>query len=158
LGTKKPKQRPRPNALASTRDTIALTLQRADEHYTSGDLHTAERLYRQVLEREPTHDKATFLLGMVEYQRNGHPAARELFERALALNAAAPLYWLFLGRTLQAQQQHAAALVHFKRARQLGPRCPSNSWASSSSHAVSWIKPPFTSHTPHSSIRNWPHR
>jgi len=121
VGAKKPKQRPRPKTPASTRDSVALTLQRADDHYTSGDLHTAERLYRQVLEREPTHDKATFLLGMVEYQRNGHPAARELFERALALNAAAPLYWLFLGRTLQAQQQHAAALVHFKRARQLDP-------------------------------------
>jgi protein O-GlcNAc transferase len=107
--------------MASTRDTLVQTLQRAERHHNAGDLHTAEQLYRQILEREPAHDKATFLLGMIEYQRHAHTSARELFERALGLNAKAPLYWLYLGRTLQALAQNAAALVHFKHARQLDP-------------------------------------
>lgn len=120
MGAKKVKQGRRPHA-AIARETVASTLQRADRHHTAGDLHTAEQLYREVLDREPAHHKARFLLGMIEYQRNAHPAARELFESALASNATVPVYWLFLGHTLQALEQHAAALVHFKRARQLDP-------------------------------------
>jgi predicted O-linked N-acetylglucosamine transferase (SPINDLY family) len=120
LGAKKRKQG-QPRAAVTARDGTASTLQRADQCYTTGDLPTAARLYRDVLEREPSNHKAVFMLGMIEHQRNAHAAARELFERAVALNATAPYSWHYLGRTLQALGDHAAALVHFKRARQLDP-------------------------------------
>jgi predicted O-linked N-acetylglucosamine transferase (SPINDLY family) len=123
LGAKKRRQgQPRAAvATARARDGAASTLQRADQCYTTGDLPTAARLYRDVLEREPSNHKAVFMLGMIEHQRSAHTAARELFERAIALNGTAPYAWHYLGRTLQAIGDNAAALVHFKRARELDP-------------------------------------
>jgi protein O-GlcNAc transferase len=120
LAAKKRKQG-QPNAAATAREGAASALQRADQCYTTGDLPTAARLYREVLVREPANHKAVFMLGMIEHQRHAHAAARELFERAIALNGTAPYYWHYLGRTLQALGENAAALVYFKRARQLDP-------------------------------------
>lgn len=108
--------------MASAREPALPTLQSAYAHYTAGDLRTAERMYRELLEREPTNDAATFLLGMIEHQRGAHAAARALFERALALNDKTALYWLYAGHALKALEQHAAALVHFKRAREFDPQ------------------------------------
>lgn len=125
MGAKKRKHaRSRRNAeavAASAADPLP-TLQDAYARDTAGDREAAERMYRRILEREPANDTAMFLLGIVELERNAHAAARELFERALALNGKLALYWLYLGRALHALDQHAAALIHFKRAREFDPK------------------------------------
>lgn len=88
---------------------------RALSQHRAGDLAGAERLYRDVLESAPGHDRALFLLSAFELERGAPEAAVELLERALALTPGNVAYLANLGeayRRARRFEQAAFVLEH----------------------------------------------
>jgi protein O-GlcNAc transferase len=89
--------------------------------HREGKLQDAERVYRQVLDREPGHAETWQLLGMLNHAA-GHPAAAVAsIERALAIDPHNPAFHHNLGFVYQASGQHALAVNHFRRAIEISP-------------------------------------
>jgi tetratricopeptide (TPR) repeat protein len=106
--------------LSPIRKTMAL----AAEHHRAGDFAAAERLYRQVLKREPDHVDALRLLGMIAFAAGRHEDAETLLRRAVA---AAPDFvgaLVDLARILQERNQLPEAIDFFARAAELSPANP----------------------------------
>ncbi|MBM3486565.1 MAG: tetratricopeptide repeat protein [Alphaproteobacteria bacterium] len=109
--------RPRPTAPA-----LARLLEEAVAHHRRGRIGEAERLYRRVLDADPSQPDALHLLGVVA-QQAGRPAdAESLIGRAIAIDARVPLYHNNLGVALRTQGRHAEAIAHYRRAVALDPR------------------------------------
>ncbi len=68
--------------------TISETLSLAVKHHQSGDLDTAERLYRDILAHDSRQPDAWHLLGLVYYTRGQYAEAIDHIERAIALDGA----------------------------------------------------------------------
>jgi predicted O-linked N-acetylglucosamine transferase (SPINDLY family) len=109
-----------PNPLASAAPLDALMAQ-AQALQQAGRLGEAERLYREVLRRQPRHADALHYLGLVAYQA-GHPqAAADLIAQALAVAPGDAGAHANLGLVLQALQRFDDALASLERALALRP-------------------------------------
>ena len=71
------------------RSTIEL-LELGLEHQHQGRWDEAERIYREVLERQPDQPDALHLLGVLKAQTGQPSLAAALIARAIAQNPAAP--------------------------------------------------------------------
>lgn len=100
---------------------VALSLQSALQSHQSGDLKTAEGLYRQILSQHPDHGDALHLLGLLAHQAGNNEAAAELIGRALTLNPKFAEAHNSLGAALQAQGQLDEALACYQRAAKIKP-------------------------------------
>jgi predicted O-linked N-acetylglucosamine transferase (SPINDLY family) len=100
---------------------VPLVLERAGRLHNAGDLDGAASLYREVLRVQPGQHAASFLLGLIAYQRSLYHEARALLERAVAAASGVARYRLFLGLTLRALELDRAALAELQRARELDP-------------------------------------
>src|SRR5688572_25807869 len=69
---------------------IAALFARAVRHHQAGELRDAERLYRDILARDPDHIKSLNFLGLVAHQHGRNDAALELLGKALALDERVP--------------------------------------------------------------------
>src|SRR5580658_10397479 len=69
------------------------TLQLAVQHHQAGRLAEADRLYRQVLAREPANTDAWHLLGMIALQVGQVDAALELYRKAIALSPETAVFY-----------------------------------------------------------------
>jgi protein O-GlcNAc transferase len=81
--------------------TIQQALELALQHHQSGRLHEAERIYRQILAREPNHADALHFLGVIAHQMGQYQQAVELIGRAIVLNPSEAIYYNNLGLVLQ---------------------------------------------------------
>jgi len=97
-------------------------LARAGQLHNAGQLDAAASIYRELLTLQPRHDRALFLLGLVEHQRGDQAAAGALFERLLGFAPEVPEYHLWFARVLHAGGLGDAALVEARRCRQLAPQ------------------------------------
>jgi predicted TPR repeat methyltransferase len=97
----------------------------ARQHYATGQLEAAERLFHQVLALYPDHAQSLCSLGVIAHSRTDLPAARALFERALAIKPDLAEAHNSLGIVLLAeaqaevplaQAQAEAAVGHFQQA------------------------------------------
>jgi predicted O-linked N-acetylglucosamine transferase (SPINDLY family) len=87
----------------------------------AGRLGEAERLYREVLRRQPRHADALHFLGLVAYQA-GHPqAGADLIAQAVAVAPGDADALANLGLALQALGRHEDALASLDRALALRP-------------------------------------
>ena len=68
-------------------------LETAITAHRSGDLETAERLYRAILAVSPDHSDANHNLGVLLVTTKGPEFALPLFRTAIALNESVPQYW-----------------------------------------------------------------
>lgn len=75
-------------------------LQQALAQHQAGRLREAERLYRQIIEREPLHAEAWRLLGVVALQSGQLDAAAASCRHSLELDDQQPLAWSNLGQAL----------------------------------------------------------
>lgn len=92
------KQKPAQTGPSPSPDRASATLlDQALAHHRAGRLAEAERLYRQILTREPRHGDALHLLGMLAGQAGRHGAAAELIRQAIDVNGRQPYYHLHLG-------------------------------------------------------------
>ena len=81
--------------------TVPESLQIAIEHHNAGNLAEAERIYREILALDPGHADALHLLGVIAFHAGRPEAARDLIQRAIALNPSAPEYHSNLGNVLK---------------------------------------------------------
>jgi protein O-GlcNAc transferase len=65
--------------------TVAQAVQMGMAHQQAGRLDDAERIYRQVLSREPNHAKVVRLMGILEHQRGRLDSAVEMLRKAIEI-------------------------------------------------------------------------
>ncbi len=96
-------------------------LARGLQHHRTGELSEAERLYREVLSREPDHPQAVFLLGVLAVQCGRIDDAVTMLERATALAPGNAACHANLGEALRRRGDSAAAIDALLRAIAIDP-------------------------------------
>lgn len=100
------------------------TLVQALRSHQEGDLATAERLYRQVLQTQPHDDNALHLLGMLFHQRGESLQGLEFVRQAAALCPGEVLYHSNLAVVYLALGRQEEAVACCRRALQMQPGSP----------------------------------
>ena len=101
--------------------SVAMLMLAGRTHFATGDRKEAERLFRNVLERDPAYFEAYVALGQLYVVERKLDAALSEFE-ALATRDPRPVAPLtFAGVILQAQGKSADARDRFERALQVDP-------------------------------------
>jgi protein O-GlcNAc transferase len=99
---------------------IAEQLRTALQHYQAGERSRAERLYREILGRDPSCADALHYLGEVCLQSGRLDEAIACFQRALARRDSAPSHY-HLGLALAARQEFKPAIFQLRQAIALQP-------------------------------------
>ena len=89
--------------------------------HLEGHLEEADRLYQQVLEKEPKNADAWHLTGALAHSRGDLDGSRRKLEHALKLEKNFPEALNTLGNILKDQKEFAAALKVYSRALEIGP-------------------------------------
>ena len=89
--------------------------------HQGGKLADAAVLYRRILQANPRHFEAPYLLGHVHSQTGEHAEAVRLIGAALEINSRSPDGWYNHGCSLMALGRNAEALSSFERALELNP-------------------------------------
>ena len=85
--------------------TIEQALQQGIAAHKEGKLQDAERLYRAILQSQPTHPDANHNLGIIAVSVNQAEAALPLFKTALEANPKIEQFWLsYLDALIKVQQ------------------------------------------------------
>jgi tetratricopeptide (TPR) repeat protein/SAM-dependent methyltransferase len=100
---------------------IAALLARAVRHHQAGELRDAERIYRDILARDPNHIKALNFLGLAVHQLGRNDAALQLIEKAITLDEQVPESHYNVALVLQALGRTAEGAAHYERAVALKP-------------------------------------
>lgn len=108
-----------PQRAASAEREVQLSpeqaLQLAIERHRAGQLDEAEMVYQALLDRWPEHPELLNHMGMLQCQRDNHPRALALLQRAVELEPGAPGTWNNLGNVLLRTQQCDEAERAFRR-------------------------------------------
>jgi predicted O-linked N-acetylglucosamine transferase (SPINDLY family) len=99
-------------------------LQEALRLQQQGRLAAAEALYQKILQTNPAHAEALYLLGVCARQRGRIPAALDFFQRASALKPADAALHVECGMALRQLRRFDEALVRYDRALQYNPDNP----------------------------------
>jgi hypothetical protein len=102
--------------------TISESLAVAVKHHQAGELQCAERIYRQVLQADPSHADALHLLGVLAHQMGKHELAVEHMRRAIASNPHVAAFHSNLGSAYSALGKLDEAVSSYQRALQIQPR------------------------------------
>ena len=94
------------------------------EHHRAGRLAEADKIYRQVLVREPSHPDALHLLGVIHAQRGQPETAVDLISRALKVRPDVADAHSNLGAALTATGALDEAIASLQIALQLNPNLP----------------------------------
>ena len=89
--------------------------------HDGGDLATAQRLYAEILETDPSDAATLHMLGLVYLQEGGFGTAAELSRRAIALRPDNPHSHNNLGQALNALGRRDEAMTSFREAVALDP-------------------------------------
>jgi tetratricopeptide (TPR) repeat protein len=89
------------------------------ERHQAGDLGGAEKIYRQILDREPNHGDALHFLGVVAGQRGKFDEAVDLVGRATRVKPDDPDAWRTLAALLADRGRFDEAIVHYRKALEL---------------------------------------
>jgi tetratricopeptide (TPR) repeat protein len=89
--------------------------------HRQGQLADAERIYSEVLQRQPNHFAALHLLGVIAAQTQRTERAVELIRKAIGLNANVAAAHNNLGNALQYLKRSAEALASYNKAIALKP-------------------------------------
>ncbi len=105
----------------STSLQVQRTFEQGLAQHRAGQIAAAERLYRQVLERDASHEQASFLVAAIAIETDRSPEAVGILQRLIAAQPGNALYFTNLGeahRRLGHYEEAASALV---RAATLNP-------------------------------------
>jgi predicted O-linked N-acetylglucosamine transferase (SPINDLY family) len=101
--------------------TIAEALAAALQHHQAGDLQRAERIYRQILEVDPSQAEALHFLGVIAHQVGRQDLAIDYMKRSLALSPLNEGFHCNLGAAYQAQGRLDEAVACYRQALGLRP-------------------------------------
>jgi tetratricopeptide (TPR) repeat protein len=90
-------------------------------HHRAGEPREAERIYREVLTREPRHAPALHFLGVLRHQQGESAAAVEFIGQAIAADGSIPDYHYNLGVILEAMGRRDEAAARYLGATELKP-------------------------------------
>lgn len=91
------------------------------QHHRSGRLQEAERLYREILTRQPDHAETLHMSGVLAAQTGRLDVAVQLIRRAITINSNWPEAYNNLGNVLRDKGQPAEAVDACRRAIALRP-------------------------------------
>ena len=91
------------------------------ETFEKGELEEAERLYRDVLRKQPRHSKSFYLLGVIAHQAGDDIDALKLVKRAIELSPEKPDFYSGCGEIYFALGDCESAVDYFKKALGLKP-------------------------------------
>ena len=91
-------------------------IQQALALHQQGRLAAAEALYQKILQTEPAHFDALYLLGVAARQRGRHQAALGFFQRAIAIRPREAVVHIESGMALRSLRRHDEALASYDRA------------------------------------------
>jgi protein O-GlcNAc transferase len=100
------------------------TFEQALAHHRAGRVHDAERLYRQLVDRQADHAGALHLLGVAALEGGRSAEALDWLDRAVAAAPANAVYRLSHGQALAGAGQIAAAIDAYRQATALSPELP----------------------------------
>ena len=100
--------------------TIEQVLQQGVAAHKEGKLQDAERLYRAILQSQPTHPDANHNLGLIAVSVNKAEAALPLFKTALEANPKVEQFWLSYIDALIKEQQFENARQALEQAKKRG--------------------------------------
>lgn len=101
--------------------TIAEALQVALQYQRAGNLPQAELIYRQILQVEPEHVHALFLLGILAHQCGKNDLALPYLDKAIALDPSQASFHNIRGGVFRALGKRPEARVCFAEALRLQP-------------------------------------
>jgi protein O-GlcNAc transferase len=104
-----------------THGSIDQVMQLALQNHQAGRLADAEKIYRQVLARQPNQPDALHLLGTIAAQVGRWDMAVELIRRAIAINPVSASYNNSLGNALRGKEMLAEAITAYSQALRLKP-------------------------------------
>lgn len=121
--------------------TVLQNLQAGLDAHRRGDLTSAERHYRSVLQAAPDTLDAYNLLGRLLVQSGRASDAIPLLRHALDRNAGQPGLWISYAEALLAYGAHEAAREAAEKARQLAPKDSDvlYVWAETQRAAAAWV-------------------
>lgn len=89
--------------------------------HQAGDFSEAQKRYRQILRKQPSHAHALHLLGVIDLQRKHFADALALIERAIALNPRNPGFYSNRANALQQLNRLEDAVDSYDQALALKP-------------------------------------
>src|SRR5436305_14617405 len=84
-------------------------------HHQAGRLAEAQRLYRQILQRDPNHADALHLLSILAHSAGHAKAAIELVERAIAVSPRVAEFHVNYGRHLARENPLDQAVTAYSK-------------------------------------------
>jgi protein O-GlcNAc transferase len=96
-------------------------LKKGLDYYESGELQKAEEIYKSVLEINPTHPKALYLMGVIADHVGRTQEAISLINEAIKYDPGNPIYYNDLGNALLAQGKSQEAISCYQKALELKP-------------------------------------
>jgi Tfp pilus assembly protein PilF/SAM-dependent methyltransferase len=110
-------KRPPPAAAAANAQIFGAAVR----NHQSGRLADAEKLYREILTRDPAHVGSLHFLGLLAHQTGRNAEAADLIGRSIARDPAIPDGHYHMGLVQSALGRHDAAAEHFTKAIALRP-------------------------------------
>jgi tetratricopeptide (TPR) repeat protein len=110
--------------MPQTPSSVSPKFRRARRAHERGELDRAERLYADILQRNPRHFDALHLLAMLNYQRGELDAAEQLLSAALRVDGARADAHTDLGLVLLAMARLEDATAAYEAAHALAPGDP----------------------------------
>jgi len=100
---------------------IMPTIESALKYHQSGNLIEAERLYRQILSKQPNHIDANHLFGVLAHQVGNHDVAIAYIQTAIKLNPQNPDFYGNLGEAYRLSGKFTEAISNYQKALKLQP-------------------------------------
>jgi len=97
------------------------SLEQAVADHRSGSLDRAEKIYREILGRDPGNPDALHLLGLIATQKKEFAEAIALIKQALNANPYSTLYLSSLGRALEESGNYKDAAAYYRKAIEFDP-------------------------------------
>jgi protein O-GlcNAc transferase len=97
------------------------TIESAFKYHQSGNLAEAEKLYRQILTKQPDCVDANHLLGVLAHQVGNYEVAIAYISKAIKLNSQNPDFYGNLGEAYRMSGKFSAAIAQYQKALNLQP-------------------------------------
>ena len=91
------------------------------QYHQTGDFPKAEKIYQQILQKNPNQPEVLHQLGLLYYQVGKYDFGVKLIKKAIAQNPSVPSYYSNLGIVLRAKGDIDAAIQSYQEALRLNP-------------------------------------